>query len=104
METVPLEGELGASLLTQLGETLQNSYMVAKQDPSRARKCSDFPDPPEEPVNDCSVGWAGWRWGISSARSGIGVPCLLTNIKNDWGPKAKADPSGGHWIVWSEGS
>lgn len=30
VETVPLEEELGASLLTQLGETLQNSYMVAK--------------------------------------------------------------------------
>lgn len=34
VETVPLEEELGASLLTQLGETLQNSYIVAKRDPS----------------------------------------------------------------------
>lgn len=42
--------------------------------------------------------------GHLRCEGGIGVPFLLTNIENDWGPKANADQSGGHWTVWPEGS
>lgn len=33
--------------------------------------------------------------GHLRCEGGIGVPFLLTNIENDWGPKANADQSGG---------